>query len=625
MARDWTLSENDKEEVGKYRKDYRLFIAVQLCALRLYGRFLGEANDVSPRIVNYLNTQLDLPPSLIIRTPERPATCSEQRTNILDYLGHRKFDDEVQAQLQAWLELQVRENETPDQLFQQAEGYLLSERIILPGTSVLERLIISHCAATHEKLFSSLHQRLSPGLRQAIDRLLAVPEDEQRSYFYQLKEYPPSASVSSLQDYLDRYRTLVDCGVDGFEMPSVAPAFLTYLFQLARRYSAKDIKRFRDHKRYALMVCFLLQTRKVLLDHLVQMHDQYLTDMCRHSRNAYEKSHKELRKRHKKAVDIVLDATGKLLDWPDDQALSRERFWREVDKESLRESSAVLRVFKRMEERGYGDLLIARYPSLRKYFADFLLLPFAAEPGSEPLLNAIRIVRRLDAGELKALPADAPTAFVPKELRRALRDEDGEINRNAWETALALAVKDALRSRDLYLPQSKHHVSFWNLTLSDAEWQATRDGAYAELEQPRPDEAKPAIVERCQESAAAAVKRYLLDDFAIIEKGVLRLKRDDTAAVSPAVTSLQKAIDANMPPIRIEQLLIEVDQMTGFSRHFVPVQNHGSRPKQFYKTLMAALVSQATNLGVVSMSASVKGITVDMLRHALQYYVRERR
>ena len=172
-------------------------------------------------------------------------------------------------------------------------------------------------------------------------------------------------------------------------------------------------------------------------------------------------------------------------------------------------------------------------------------------------------------------------------------------------------------------PPSKHHVSFWNLTLSDAEWQATRDGAYAELEQPRPDEAKPAIVERCQQFAAAAVKRYLLDDFVIIEKGVLRLKRDDTAAVSPAVTSLQKAIDANMPPIRIEQLLIEVDQMTGFSRHFVPVQNHGSRPKQFYKTLMAALVSQATNLGVVSMSASVKGITVDMLRHALQYYVRE--
>jgi TnpA family transposase len=68
---------------------------------------------------------------------------------------------------------------------------------------------------------------------------------------------------------------------------------------------------------------------------------------------------------------------------------------------------------------------------------------------------------------------------------------------------------------------------------------------------------------------------------------------------------------------------MEVDQLTGFSRHFVPVQHHGSRPRHFYKTLLAALISQATNLGVVSMSASVKDISVDMLRHVLQFYVRE--
>ena len=47
MARDWTLSEMDKQEVGKYRKNPRLFIAMQLCAVRLYGRFLGEVNDLT--------------------------------------------------------------------------------------------------------------------------------------------------------------------------------------------------------------------------------------------------------------------------------------------------------------------------------------------------------------------------------------------------------------------------------------------------------------------------------------------------------------------------------------------------------------------------------------------------
>jgi TnpA family transposase len=101
------------------------------------------------------------------------------------------------------------------------------------------------------------------------------------------------------------------------------------------------------------------------------------------------------------------------------------------------------------------------------------------------------------------------------------------------------------------------------------------------------------------------------------------LKRDDKLALSPAVTTLQKVIDTRLPAIRIEQLLVEVDQPTQFSRHFTPLSSSQSRPQQFYRTLLATLISQATNLGVVSMSASMKGTTVDRLRHVLHDFIRE--
>ena len=97
MVRDWTLSESDKQEVGKYRRLFRPIIAVQLCAIRLYGRFLSEANDLSPRIINYLNGQLGLPPSLVVKVPNREATYIKHRRNILSYLGFRKFDEEATA------------------------------------------------------------------------------------------------------------------------------------------------------------------------------------------------------------------------------------------------------------------------------------------------------------------------------------------------------------------------------------------------------------------------------------------------------------------------------------------------------------------------------------------------
>ena len=79
MAKDWTLSASDKKELSKYQKAYRLFIAIQLCCIRLYGRFLSEVYDLSPRIVNYLNSQLQLPPSITVKIPQRKATLLKQR------------------------------------------------------------------------------------------------------------------------------------------------------------------------------------------------------------------------------------------------------------------------------------------------------------------------------------------------------------------------------------------------------------------------------------------------------------------------------------------------------------------------------------------------------------------
>ncbi|MEQ3763861.1 MAG: Tn3 family transposase, partial [Alcanivorax sp.] len=425
-------------------------------------------------------------------------------------------------------------------------------------------------------------------LRGAIDDLLQTTDGNQRTYFNQLKEYPPAAKISSLKRYLERYDNLVATGVNEFEEKVIDTAFLHYLYRLTKRYSAKDMKRFKDHKRYALMVCFLLESRKILLDNLVKMHDQYMTELCRQTRNSHDKKHKEFRKRQKKAIDAVLDTTHVFLEWPEGQPLYKNDLWQRIDEKHLLASIEDLHIFKRLEERGYCDLLLTRYPSLRKYFSDFIRLPFEMAKGSGPLIKAIQFVRQLDDGDLKKLPENTPTAFIPRELRRSLKDQTGNINRNVWKMGLALAMKDALRSGDLYLPQSKQHVSFWDLTLNEPNWDETKHTVYTELQQPLPHEVRSAISSQFHEAVSAAQKRFGLDNFAEIHNGRLKLKRDDKLVVPDKVNQLQKVIDAHMPSIRIEQLLMEVDQMTHYSRHFVPIQHHQSRPKNFHKSLLAS-------------------------------------
>ncbi|EFB2860134.1 DUF4158 domain-containing protein, partial [Escherichia coli] len=197
MARDWTLTTSDLLEIERYRARFRLFISLQICAVRLYGRFIQDIGSVSPRIVSYLNNQLSLPPSLTVASPEREATLAEQRKNILTYLGFTRYDENIQSNLKLWLVKQAEKGFLPDALFLRAEQYLLSSRVILPGPTIIERLIISTCAQVHERMFDTLYKQLSAGIKQTIDDLLVTLPGDQRSLFYLLKESPPSAGNDS--------------------------------------------------------------------------------------------------------------------------------------------------------------------------------------------------------------------------------------------------------------------------------------------------------------------------------------------------------------------------------------------------------------------------------------------
>lgn len=93
-----------------------------------------------------------------------------------------------------------------------------------------------------------------------------------------------------MKDYSERYKALVETNIDSLESQIVNPVFMDYLYKLAQQYRIKDIKYFREHKRYSLVLCFLLEAHKILLDHVIKMYDQYITDLLRHGKRLYEKN-----------------------------------------------------------------------------------------------------------------------------------------------------------------------------------------------------------------------------------------------------------------------------------------------------------------------------------------------
>ena len=83
LARDWTLSLADKLLVLHcHGEAHRLSFALQLCALRTYGRFVKDYETVPVRILNHLGRQLGLAPVLFLAPPHREATDLDHERRI---------------------------------------------------------------------------------------------------------------------------------------------------------------------------------------------------------------------------------------------------------------------------------------------------------------------------------------------------------------------------------------------------------------------------------------------------------------------------------------------------------------------------------------------------------------
>jgi hypothetical protein len=622
----WTLSEADKREVLRCRgADNRRRFAMQLCALRTYGRFVPNHAVVPVRILNYLGRQLDLPPTLFLPPPHREATDLDQEQRIRTYLHIHPFDAAARERLGEWLTFRAQEGLALQDLYHQAEAQLRDWQVLLPGPSTLERLISTICAQTHQGLFEQVTLRLSPAMQQALDALLQVPPGEAQSILAALQQYPPEATPTTIKAYLDRYHRVRELGIDQIDLSDIRPGIIEHLARLTRRYDVHTLRRLPATRRHALLLCFLVEVHKTLLDYLVAMHDQLLTTKCREARHVHEERLQTLRRRVRPCVATLI-ATGQSLLHParPPETTLAELFRDTIDAKALQQAIRDCQTYQQLEERGYVDALHARYPHLRRYLPTFYTLPFAGEPGTTSLQTGLQLVTELDAGTRKTLPEEAPTDFVPTAWWPALRQPDGTFDRRTWELALALGVRDALRAGSLYLPASRSHVSFWKLVYDDMQWAQEREQAYAEL--PMPGETTQALGQLRQtfdSVARQAVASLPANPFVTIQQHRLRPKRDDALEVPPRVKELRRVIETHLPRIRIEELLMTVDRWCGFTQAFTTLSDAPPRPTNFQTALLATLIAHGTNLGIVAMGNSAIGVSVDMLQRISSWFLRD--
>ena len=441
LIRDGSFLEADWNQIAQRRGAHnRLGFAYQIAFVRILGRFPRQAPlEIDGDILRFTALQLRLSPDTVHAYAERRQTVSEHQQHIRDYLDLRSFDAAAGCDLEQFLESEALRLDRSAALLARGHTWLREQRILAPADYTLRRVIGSARQKARTALMDRMMASLSLPMRERLDALVAVAEDDPFSALNRIKSTSSKASPAGMRQLLAKLELIEDTGVLEVGINWINANYQRFLFHSVRAMSADRLRELVAPRRYLGLVCFLRHAA----DRIMQ-----------HYRNL----------------------TAVLLDPDVDDAVLRQQLLAAVPESALRADQFTLANWTRGDPKARFEETAQRHGALSRFAEPFLTrVNFLDEKhqGPSPTLEALRVYRQGRAARRRTLPADTPLDFAPKALEPLIR-QNGQVDRRRWESALFLKVRDDIRAGNLAIEGAKNFGRFEAFFLPGAEWEQVR-------------------------------------------------------------------------------------------------------------------------------------------------------
>jgi len=254
LDRYFHLDSADRDLVDARRGEHnRLGFAVQLGTVRFLGTFLPDPTGVPWAVAAHLASQLGVAdPGALKQYAARDGTNRLHAGQIRRAYGYRDFTDpQVQRDLLDWLQARTRlASERPGVLFDLATARLLEAKVLLPGPTVLARLVASVRDQAATRLWEALAAAPDDTQQARLAGLLAGG-DGGTSTLERLRRGPTSVTAAGLLGALGRLEEIRALGVGDLDLSFVPPGRLEALARYATTARAQAVARMGDQRRTA--------------------------------------------------------------------------------------------------------------------------------------------------------------------------------------------------------------------------------------------------------------------------------------------------------------------------------------------------------------------------------------
>jgi hypothetical protein len=623
LARHWTLDRSDLAVIERRRGAHsQLGFALQLCAFRYPGRLLRPGERIPEAALRFVATQLMIGMDAPRDYASRPQTRRERLDGLRDVFGFRMFTPADGHDLLLWL-LPVCLATTSTQTAAETLMHELRlRRIIAPGPSIIERLVAAALVAAERHVAAHLTSGLSQEQNDKLESLLSHHEQSPMSVLAWARQPPGAPGHQSLARTADQLNRLRAVGLSRAISEGIHPERLRKLAREGGRFTAQHLRALSPLRRRATLVATVLETTARLTDDGVSLFDRAIGRMFRRAEAREEAAMLRDARAINEKVRILTRLGAALVDARNggtdlDAAVASSVGWEQL--------AAAVAEARRLIRPGKTDLVaLAKraWPVLHR-IGPLVLRTFEFRAVSA-VAGLLRAVAQLSGiyGD-RSWPADLPSAFLRPAWREAVRRAPAADQRRIWEIATLLALRDGLRSGDIWVEGSQQWRAIEDQLIPRSLFAAMREAGPLPVAVPaRAEEyltVREALLDQRMTELALKAAADTLVDVTIRDD---RLKISPLRAVTPgAAETLAHRLYRMMPGVRITSLLAEVDLWTGFSSAFTHLQT--GMPPDDPRLALTAVLADATNLGMTRMAEACPIATYRQLVWTASWYLRE--
>ncbi|OIJ99290.1 hypothetical protein BIV25_09690 [Streptomyces sp. MUSC 14] len=626
----------------------RLGWALQLGTVRYLGTFLDNPEEVPTVVVDYVAEQLGLEAGDLAGYGAMEHRWDHQE-QIRTAYGYTKFEFDQWFTLARWMYQRAWiGSERPTLLFDLATKRLVDKKVVLPGVTVLERLVSGTRERAEKRLWATLADAPTPEQAAQLQQLVVVPSGKRISELDRMRRSPRDISARGVGKALERYESLNALGGSGWDLSSIPPGRLQALVRFAKAARAQAVADLAGNRRLATLVAFASVMPQVAADEAIEVFDLVMGDVIRSSAAKMTKKRLRTLKDLDAAAILLrtawLTVSGTAADPDGDIRAALDA----IDVAPFHAAAEVVKELAQQPDDGSEQMLAARYNTIARFLPGLLntfaieaskadkptldMLSFEASAAGEPVLAALRFVKSLKGRRRPIQAWEVPAKVLTSAWRRLVFPPPpmpvGSVEKRAFIVASTEALRTALHRHEVYVPGLRKWGDPNARLLDDDAWEAARSRVCEELDlDPKPDKILGGWTDRLD-----AAHRDFADGLAanpavrIEQQGgrdriiLTSLDRQDEPA---SLAELHKEVEKRMPAVDLPEMVLEVNSWTPFLTDFTHVSEASSRMDDLPLSVAAVLTAEATNVGVEPIvHDGVDALSRDRLFWVEQNYLR---